>query len=293
MRNEVRDSEERRRELSAFLRTRRARINPSDVGLLAGARRRTPGLRREEVALLANIGVTWYTRLEQGLPINVSADVLNSIATALQLTTREREHLFLLAGQYVAETSVADTEQVSELLQRVLDSLEPSPAVIRGRRFDVLAWNRAATALFGDYGKMEPRDRNSLWRFFMNPAARACFPRWEEAAPKFTAQFRAVAAKYLDDPCFTKLINDLLEASPEFRHYWSKHDVASPADGFKHIYHPVAGELTLEYTSLSVPDYPDMRLIVYTTVKGSVEEQKLLRLIDESSSERRELVEAH
>lgn len=280
MRNEVRDSEERRKELSSFLRTRRARINPSDVGLLAGARRRTPGLRREEVALLANIGVTWYTRLEQGLPINVSAEVLNSISTALQLTTREREHLFLLAGQYVAETSVADTEHVSEMLQRVLDSLDPNPAIIRGRRYDILAWNRGAVALFGDYAQMEPRERNSMWRFFTNPSARMCFPKWEEAAPKFVAQFRAVAAKYLDDKCFTSLINDLLEVSPEFRSYWSKHDVASASDGFKHVYHPVVGELSLEYTSFFVPDYPDMRMIVYAAAKGSVEEQKLRALVD-------------
>lgn len=280
MRNEVRESEERRKELSAFLRTRRARINPSDVGLLGGARRRTPGLRREEVALLANIGVTWYTRLEQGLPINVSAEVLNSIAGALQLATREREHLFVLAGQHVSETTIADSEHVSDMLRRVLDSLDPSPAIIRGRRYDVLAWNRGAVALFGDFAKMDARERNGAWRFFMSPAARTCYPKWEEAAPKFVAQFRAVAAKYLDDPCFTKLINDLLEASPEFRHYWSKHDVASPSDGLKHIYHPVVGELTLEYTSLLVPDYPDMRMIVYPAAKGSIEEQKLRALID-------------
>src|SRR5690348_8496276 len=149
MRNGSIETDPRRKELSDFLRTRRARINPSDVGLLNGSRRRTPGLRREEVALLANIGVTWYTRLEQGLPINVSPEVLASIAGALQLTSREREHLFLLAGHGIVETSVAETERVSEVLQRVLDALDPSPAVIRGRRYDVLAWNRSAVALFG------------------------------------------------------------------------------------------------------------------------------------------------
>src|SRR5689334_10102378 len=194
MRNGQPDTDVRRQELSDFLRTRRARINPSDVGLFNGGRRRTPGLRREEVALLANIGVTWYTRLEQGLPINVSPEVLGSIAHALQLTTREREHLFLLAGRPVVETSVAESERVSEVLQRVLDALVPSPAVIRGRRYDVLAWNQAAVALFGDYAKMEPCQRNSLWRFFMDRSARVCFPKWEETAPRFTAQFRAVAA---------------------------------------------------------------------------------------------------
>jgi transcriptional regulator with XRE-family HTH domain len=277
--NQMADSEARRKELSAYLRTRRARINPTDVGLVNGSRRRTPGLRREEVALLANIGVTWYTRLEQGLPINVSSDVLAAIAKALQLDTREREHLFLLAGQHVAETAVADTEHVSELMQRVLDSLDPNPAVIRGRRYDILAWNRGAVALFGDYSKMEGRDRNSLWRFFMNPNSRRCFPRWEEVAPKYVAQFRAVAAKYIDEPCFSKLINDLLEVSPEFRNYWSRHDVAGAADGFKHVYHPLAGNMTLEYTSFLVPDCPDMRMFVYTAAKGSEEERKLRDLV--------------
>lgn len=291
MRNELRDSEERRKELSAFLRTRRARINPSDVGLVNGARRRTPGLRREEVALLANIGVTWYTRLEQGLPINASAEVLNSIGVALQLTLREREHLFVLAGQHVAETTVADSERVSEVLQRVLDALDPFPAVIRGRRYDLLAWNRGAVALFGDYAKLEARDRNTLWRFFMNPETRIRFPKWEEVAPKFTAQFRAVAAKYLDDPCFTKLINDLLEASPEFRHYWSRHDVASPSDGFKHVYHPLVGDMTLEYTYLGIPEFPDMQMIAYTAAKDSVDEQKLRALVDGDSQVPLELAE--
>lgn len=279
MRNDPPNSDLRRKELSDFLRSRRARIKPSDVGLLSGARRLTPGLRREEVALLANIGVTWYTRLEQGLPINVSADVLTSIAKALQLTTRESEHLFLLAGHRAAAT-VANDEQVSELLQHVLDALDPSPAIVRGRRYDILAWNRGAVALFGDYATMDRRLRNSLWRFFMDTHLHLCFPKWEEFASRFTAQFRAVAAKYLDDPSFTTLIDELLEASPEFGHYWSRHDVGCVADGLKQICHPIVGTLTLEYTTLAVPDSPDMRMIVYPVAKGSPEEEKLCELID-------------
>jgi transcriptional regulator with XRE-family HTH domain len=277
-----------RQELADFLRTRRARLRPSDVGLLNGTRRRTPGLRREEVALLANIGVTWYTRLEQGADINVSPSVLTNIADALQLTEHEREHLFVLAGQRPAEASVAETERVSEVLQRVLDSLDPNPAIIRGRRYDVLAWNRAAVALFGDYEKMDRWHRNSVWRFFMDPAARTCWPRSQESASKYVAQFRAVAAKYLSDPDFQELIDALLEGSPDFRRYWSQHDVRGTTEGLKHIYHPQVGELRLEYTSLAVPGYPDMYLLAYTTAKGSVEEQKLRELIDSQ----RELVPA-
>ncbi len=269
-----------RQELADFLRTRRARLRPSDVGLLNGTRRRTPGLRREEVALLANIGVTWYTRLEQGAPINVSPIVLGSIADALQLTEHEREHLFLLAGHRPTEATIAETEHVSEVLQRVLDALDPNPAVIRGRRFDVLAWNRAASAIFGDYATKDVWHRNSIWRFFMDPSARTCMPRSHEAASKVVAQFRAVAAKYLDDPGFQELIEALLKGSPDFRRHWSQHDVRGTTDGLKHLYHPLVGELRLEYTTLAVPGYPDMSLIAYTTAKGSEEERKLRLVLD-------------
>lgn len=272
-----------RQELADFLRTRRARLRPSDVGLLNGTRRRTPGLRREEVALLANIGVTWYTRLEQGADINVSPAVLVSIADALHLTDHEREHLFVLAGQRPAEATIAETERVSDVLQRVLDALDPNPAVIRGRRYDVLAWNRGAVALFGDYSKMDKWHRNSVWRFFMDPTARTCWPRSQESASKYVAQFRAVAAKYLDDPEFRELIETLLTGSPDFRRYWSQHDVRGTTEGLKHVYHPHVGELCLEYTALTVPNYPDMYLLAYTTAKGSLEERKLRELIDMQS----------
>lgn len=277
-----------RQELADFLRTRRARLRPSDVGLLNGTRRRTPGLRREEVALLANIGVTWYTRLEQGADINVSPAVLTSIADALHLTEHEREHLFVLAGQRIAEPTIAETERVSDVLQRVLDSLDPNPAIIRGRRYDVLAWNRAAVALFGDYSQMDRWHRNSVWRFFMDPSARTCWPRSQESASKYVATFRAVAAKYLDDPEFVELIDVLLKGSPDFRRYWSQHDVHGNTEGLKHVYHPLVGDLCLEYTALTVPGYPDMYLLAYTTAKGSLEEQKLRDLIDSQ----RELVPA-
>ena len=154
-------STERRSELSDFLRTRRAKIVPSDVGLADGARRRTPGLRREEVALLANIGTTWYTRLEQGLPINVSADVLDGISRALRLTSDERRHLHLLAG-LTTTISPPHEEHVSELVRRVLTALEPSPAFVRGRRFDLLAWNRSADALSDFSGCHRPRAQHGL-----------------------------------------------------------------------------------------------------------------------------------
>lgn len=278
----------RRTELSDFLRTRRARLMPTDVGLCASARRRTPGLRREEVALLANIGVTWYTRLEQGTPINVSLDVLERIAVALRLTTVEREHLFLLAGHTVSVSVSEEEDRVSTALQRVLDALDPNPAFVRGRRYDILAWNRGAVALVGDYATMSAQQRNILWRFFMEPSYTALFPRKHDVAQKITAQFRAVAARYPDDPSFTELINELLASSPLFREYWARHDVQGSYEGYKHIMHPRVGELMLEYTTLQIPNYPDMRISIYTADKGSASERKLRELVDGDKVELRD-----
>jgi transcriptional regulator with XRE-family HTH domain len=268
---------ERRAELSDFLRTRRARLSPEDVGLPNGARRRTPGLRREEVALLANIGSTWYTRLEQGLPINVSADVLDAISRALRLTKDERRHLYVLAGQPIAQMPPRDDEIVGETVQRVLDALDPFPAIVRGRRFDVLAWNRATTRFFTDYSKAEGNERNLLWRLFV--AGYRCEMRDPEgAARKLVASFRAVAAKYTDDPSFSELIEELRANSPEFAKLWARHDVLDLVDGVKVYDHPLVGEVHLEHTNFLVPGHTDMRMTVYTAAAGSESERKLREL---------------
>jgi transcriptional regulator with XRE-family HTH domain len=268
---------ERRSELSDFLRTRRAKVVPSDVGLADGARRRTPGLRREEVALLANIGTTWYTRLEQGLPINVSAEVLEGISRALRLTSDERRHLHLLAGLPLTVVP-QDEEHVSDLVHRVLTALEPCPAYIRGRRWDVLAWNRSAEAL-SEFSRTSGPSRNIVWRLFRDSEMQcrlgdpACTKR------RCVAQFRAVAAKYPNDPAFTELIDDLRANSPEFRQLWAEHDVLGSADGLKRYRHPELGELILDYTALELPGDGDMRMIVLTAAPGSESERKLMPLL--------------
>jgi transcriptional regulator with XRE-family HTH domain len=268
---------ERRAELRDFLRTRRARLTPEAVGLPNGSRRRTPGLRREEVALLANIGSTWYTRLEQGLPINVSAEVLDAIARALRLTRDERKHLYVLAGQPLAWTSASEDEVVGEIVQRVLDALEPFPAIVRGRRFDVLAWNGATLRFFTDYSKARGNERNILWRFFI--AGYSCDMRDRDgAARKLVAQFRSVAAKYADDPSFAELIEELREHSNEFRKLWARHDVLDLVDGVKIYDHPLVGEVYLDHTTLLVPGQSDMRMTVYTAAAGSASERKLREL---------------
>ncbi len=267
--------DERRAELSDFLRSRRARLSPSDVGLLDGPRRRTPGLRREEVALLANIGATWYTRLEQGLPINVSADVLEAIARALHLSRSERRHLFTLAGHTIPESEEAPDEIVSDLLHRTLAALEPSPAYIRGRHWDLLAGNRAWRAALC-YDPLDATERpNMLWNFFTKPESRVRHPQWETIGPKIVAQFRSVAARYPEDPAFRSLIERLQERSEHFRRWWAQHDVCEATEGMKQFFHPLVGELQLDHTALLVPDFPDMRLVVYTAEPGSESERKL------------------
>jgi transcriptional regulator with XRE-family HTH domain len=271
---------ERRAELSDFLRTRRARIVPSEVGLADGVRRRTPGLRREEVALLANIGTTWYTRLEQGLPINVSGEVLDSIARALRLSSEERQHLYLLAGQPLALAPTADLEErVSDLVLRVLTVLDPAPAYVRGRRWDALAWNRAADALF-DFSAARGPARNVVWRLFCDPLYRARFGDMSCTTRRSVAQFRAIAAKYPQDTSFVELIDELRARSSEFRQLWAEHDVLGPSEGLKRLVHPTLGELTLDHTTFALPGDGDMRMVVYTAAPGSETESKLASLRD-------------
>jgi transcriptional regulator with XRE-family HTH domain len=263
----------RRHELSDFLRTRRAKIAPSDVGLPDGARRRTPGLRREEVALLANIGATWYTRLEQGLPINVSADVLAAISRALRLTSEERRHLYLLAGLPFT-IAPPEEERVSELVLRVLDALDPSPAYVRGRRWDVLAWNRSADALL-DLSSATGMRRNIVWRLFRDGSSQCRYGDLPCIMRRCVANFRTVAAKYPNDPAFTELIEDLRTNSPEFRQLWSEHDVLGSAEGLKKFLHPELGEFILDYAAFEIPGDGDMRMVVLTAAPGSETADKL------------------
>jgi hypothetical protein len=273
---------ERRLELSDFLRTRRAKIMPSDVGLADGPRRRTPGLRREEVALLANIGTTWYTRLEQGQPINVSADVLQAISRALRLTSDERRHLHILAGLPLT-VAPQDEERVSDLVVRVLECLDPSPAYVSGRRWDVLAWNRSADALY-DFDAAEGLERNMVWRLFRDPNWKCRLGDPECAMRRCVAQFRAVAAKYPQDAGFLELIEDLRTNSPEFTRLWAEHDVLGSTEGLKRFVHPELGALILDHTSFALQGDGDMRIVVMTAAPGSESDRKL-RLLSRTAVE--------
>ncbi len=271
----------RRQALAEFLRIRRARLTPSDVGLPEGGRRRTPGLRREEVAQVANVGVSWYTLLEQGRDIRPSIEILHSIATALRLTPDERQHLFLLADQQYLALLRPLNEEVSPALRRVLNALDPHPAYVMGRRWDYLAWNTAAECIFSPSKISAPYDHNIIWRIFTDPERRLLNPQWEQITPRILAEFRADSVRYAEDDTFKHLIADLQHVSPEFRLWWSRHDVRGTSDIRKDIEHPLVGRLMFEHTTLQVPSAPDQKVMIYTPLPGTDTEAKLRRLIDD------------
>jgi transcriptional regulator with XRE-family HTH domain len=268
---------DRRAALAHFLRMRRARLTPAAVGLPVGRRRRTPGLRREEVAERASIGTAWYTALEQGRNVHPSTSVLHSLAEALQLTPDERRHLFLLAGQLLPSPLPPEEEPLSPAVRRIVDDLNPDPACVLGRRLDYLYWNRADAAVWPLDEAPSPYARNLLWRVFAGPAARR--PGWEGVAQTVLAQFRAASARYPGDPRFAALIGELARTSPEFRAWWPRHDVCGSLDCRKELTHPEAGLLVLDRTTLQIAAAPDLTILVYTPVTGTDTAEKLLALL--------------
>jgi transcriptional regulator with XRE-family HTH domain len=258
---------DRRQALADFLRQRRTHLFPTEVDLPPGVRRRTPGLRREEVAQLANMGTSWYVWLEQGRDVHPSAAVLESLAQALRLTPNERRHLFLLAGQPLPPPlDFPEEENISPALQHMLSDLNPSPAYILGRRYDYLAWNEAADILFSISDIISdtssPYARNMIWRLFTNPTTKAR-PNWEAVARATIAEFRTASARYPGDPWFEELIEDLKQVSSEFCRWWPHHDVRSVLDGHKVIEHAALGTLEFEHFTLQVLTNPDIRIMIY------------------------------
>jgi transcriptional regulator with XRE-family HTH domain len=270
----------RREELADFLRRRRASLTPEDVGLPNGGRRRTPGLRREEVAMLAGVGTTWYTWLEQGRDVRASLDVLEALSAALQLTPAERSHLILLGRGEEAPACKPPAERVSPTLRRLVENLGPTAAYVLGRRWDYLAWNRAACALFGDFGSIPRPARNHLWLLFMDPARRAMLGDWDRTARLAAAKFRADSARHLGDPSFAELIHALRQSSPEFCKAWKRHEVARAGEGRKELQHPVHGTLTFEHVVFHPAEAPDQRLILYSPVPETDTPAKLARLLE-------------
>jgi transcriptional regulator with XRE-family HTH domain len=249
--------------LGSYLRDRRMKLDPATFGF-PSERRRTPGLRREEVAQRANISPTWYTWLEQGRGGAPSADVLERIARALMLTEVEREHLFLLALGRPPEVRYRKNEGVTPRLQRVLDALDPCPALIRTAIWNVVAWNRAATVMLGDYGSLPPDQRNVLRIIFLDPHARAAQYDWESVARHVVGAFRVDAARAGAAAEVEPLVEELCRLSPEFKAMWRNNDVRSAhGEAVKQIRHPVLGPLAFEYSAFAVDGRTDLSMVVY------------------------------
>ena len=248
--------------LGAYLKDRRAKLDPASFGLPL-KRRRTPGLRREEVAHRANVSATWYTWLEQGRGGAPSADVLDRIAGALMLTDVEREHLFLIALGRQPEVRYKPIEGVTPRLQRVLDALEFSPAFVKTATWDIVAWNRAAVSVLTDYSALARDQRNILRLIFCDPRVRAHQTDWESVARFTVAAFRADAARAGASQEITALVDELSRLSPQFAAMWRDNDVRTYGGGVKHLHHPQLGEIALEYSSFAVDGRPDLSMVIY------------------------------
>ncbi|MGV9266113.1 helix-turn-helix transcriptional regulator [Kitasatospora sp. NPDC003701] len=254
---------DQRRELAAFLRSRRERITPDQAGLPHTGRRRTPGLRREELALLAGISATWYTYLEQGRDIRVSDQVLDALATALRLDRYERGHLFQLAGH----AAVAVTEEPEPLAAEVAAVpllLQPCPAYIIGGNYDVLSCNRAADELFPHLTAPANRPANFARWVFLEPAARDVLVDWEIEARGLLARLRTLAGRHPGDPRFTRLVEDLDAGSPDVRAWWPQYDVQARHGGRKRLRLPGRGVVEFAYTAFHLAEQPEQTLVIYS-----------------------------
>jgi transcriptional regulator with XRE-family HTH domain len=284
----MRHTLKRRVALADFLKTRRARLRPEQFDLPTFNRRRTPGLRREELAQLAGVGVSWYTWLEQGRDIHVSDQVLERLAQVLQLNKEERCHLFNLVRGSAAIRKVQEHEILPSNVayQAILDALGIYPAQLLDRHLNVVAWNESARRVIGDFASFSERERNVSWFVFMYPPVRKLIERWEHAARQNIALLHAISDQSADDKLLMELIADLRHGSPEFRAWWSLHDIRltcnskEPPGG---INHPLVGRLMLQPTTLIVPERPDLRMVVHMPLPQEDTEAKLKVLMSSGS----------
>jgi transcriptional regulator with XRE-family HTH domain len=269
----------------AYLKDRRAKLDPAAFGF-SSTRRRTPGLRREEVAQRANVSATWYTWLEQGRGGAPSADVLDRIARALMLTEVEREHVFLLALGRPPEVRYQAVEGVTPRLQRLLDSLALSPAYVKTSTWDIVAWNRAASVVLADYGALAPEQRNIL-RLIFNPSVRARMPNWESDARFVVAAFRADTARAGAAGNVKALVDELCRLNPEFEAMWRDNDVRSVyGEAAKSVRHPNAGLIALEYSAFAVDGRPDLGMVIYNPATPA-DADRIRSLVTRQTSARR------
>ncbi len=252
------------RELGELLRARRATLTPADLGLPEGHRRRTPGLRREEVAQLAAISPTYYALLEQGRAAHPSRQVLDGLATALRFHDAERAYLHTLANEDTAsKADLAADEALTPGVADLVDRLDPHPTYVTGRRWDILAANQAARELWTDWTARPIGDRNLLLWMFADPEARSVFVEWDREAAAQLGRFRAAAARHLNEPDFEDLIDRLHASSPQARNWWEQHHVAPLGSGTKRLRHPELGVLVLHHVVLQVADNPEHKLVTF------------------------------
>ncbi|MFZ0382505.1 MAG: helix-turn-helix transcriptional regulator [Solirubrobacteraceae bacterium] len=276
------NGDRRRAELADFLRTKRASLQPEDVGLPDGGRRRTPGLRREEVSLLAGVGTTWYTWLEQGRDVRASLDVLEAVSRALRLTPAERAHVILLGRGEEAPPCKPPVEEVSPTLRQLVENTGPGPVYLLGRRWDYLAWNTSFERVFGWEPGPEPLSRNHVWAWFMDPARRKlCANDWGNSARLLVAKFRADSARHIGDPAFEELISALESSSPEFRKLWKRHEVAGSGEGRKELNHSLVGRLSFAHAVFHHGERTEQRLVVYSPMCENDTQAKLAQLLEQ------------
>ncbi|TXK80365.1 helix-turn-helix transcriptional regulator [Paenibacillus sp. N3.4] len=279
----MQEHQQRAKQLAEFLQTRRARLTPEQVGLFSGGRRRTPGLRRVEVALLAGVSVDWYTWLEQGRKVQVSTQALDSVSRVLQLEVYERRHLFLLAtGQLPSETHEPQNH-VSPTLQRFLDRQEECPAFVTNARWDVVAWNNAASLVYGQYETMSSRERNTVWQLFTTDYAKQLLREdWEVNAKSRLAQFRSSYGNHVGDPWWTEMIEALHQQSEDFQQWWRLHNVLNTPEGEQLLDHPKVGLLRFEHLSFQATDVTELQITINIPIDDQTAHKmkKLLRADD-------------
>ncbi len=274
------NSDKRRQELAAYLKARRAQLAPDVVGVASGPRRRVQGLRREEVANLAQVSYSWYTRLEQGQDVHATAEVIDSIAVALRLTDDEHRHLRRLA-ELPLDLHDGGDDRVDEPARQLLQRLLPAPAYIVGPRSDYLAWNDALAAVFCDIAVLPAQHRNILWATFTVPQVRSSLVQWESHARLVVGQFRSEAAAHPSDSRFLKVANELATVSPEFKHWWTTHEVVRSSSGEQSFDHPEVGRLSTYLMQLRMTDRPSLKVVIHLPATPA-DERKLAAIRGDS-----------
>lgn len=269
--------------LGQFLKKSRTRLLPAAVGIPVSGRRRTPGLRREEVAQIAGVSTTWYTWLEQGRSIQVSPNVLERVATALQLNPEERSYLFLLAKPQAGEIFADRPAAIHPTLQRILDYLNPCPAFIADRRCNLVGWNRAADVMLGSIGPLSQEERNIVWLSFMKQELRELVVNWEDFAQDFMAILRNYQSQYKGDPWYMEFVEHCGRVNPMFHSLWQQSDTSSAPKTVREFKHPQAGNMRFEITSFQVYAHADLRCCVYTPLPDTETENKMRKLLQSAA----------